>query len=324
MLRFLQSIFGKVDKGRYSDALVEEAIERAVDGADPWLRGVSGYKKKLRPPVIRAIDHVVALVDGLPLPLAAGLACYDDDPLLRTFFMSTAEMRKVYATDRNLAEFRRGPDSDVPQVIALLAMEKREGVLLGAELSGDIIMRDVPQATVTFESHRLFDPSGSENRTRRQLMQRAFDHLLSLALRRISVVKSERQDLERRRSLLQAKVNILQRSGWGFDKTAASEGLTVAGLEEGLGQIEAQLLELGGDDRILEVYLDIVIDVLGRPEEHIWSRKETLIVDRLGIRRNQVAFDAPELTLDELRNAEGRNLVVSLVALPGDELRGLA
>jgi hypothetical protein len=324
MLRFLQSIFGKVDKGRYSDALVEEAIERAVDSADPWLRGVSGYKKKLRPAVIRAIDHVVALVDGLPPPLAAGLACYDDDPRLRAFFMSTAEMRKVYTTDRSLAEFRRGPDSDVPQVLALLVMEKREGVMLGAELSGDIIMRDVPQATVTFESHRLFDPSGGENKTRRQLMQRAFDHLLSLALRRISVVKSERQDLERRRSLLQAKVNLLQRSGWGFDKTAASEGLTVAGLEEGLGQIEAQLLELGGDDRILEVYLDIVIDVLGRPEEHLWSRKETLIVDRLGIRRNQVAFDAPELTLDELWNAEGRSLVMSLVALPGDELRGLA
>ena len=324
MLKFLQSIFGTVDKGRYSEALVKEAIERAVDGTDPWLRGVSGYKKKLKPAVIRAIDHVIALVEGLPPPLAAGLANYDDDPRLRTFFMSTAEMRKVYATDRNLAEFRRGPDGDVPQVIALMFMEKREGVTLGAELSGDIVMRDVPQVTVTFEGHRLIDPTGDEGKTRRQLMRRAFDHLLSLALRRIAAVKSERQDLERRRSLLEAKLNLLQRGGWGFDETAAAQGLTVAGLEEGLGQIEAQLLELGGDDRILELYLNIVVDVLGRPEEHIWSRKETLIVDRLGIRRSQSAFDAPELTLDVLWNAEGQSLVASLVALPGDELRRLA
>ena len=324
MLRFLQSIFGTVDKGRYSEALVKEAIERAVDGTDPWLRGVSGYKKKLRPAVIRAIDHVIALVDGLLPPLAAGLANYDDDPRLRTFFMSTAEMRKVYATDRNLAEFRRSPDGDVPQVIALMFMEKREGVTLGAELSGDIVMRDVPQVTVTFEGHRLIDPTEDEGKTRRQLMRRAFDHLLSLALRRIAAVKSERQDLERRRSLLEAKINLLQRGGWGFDETAAAQGLTVAGLEEGLGQIEAQLLELGGDDRILEFYLNIVVDVLGRPEEHIWSRKETLIVDRLGIRRSQSAFDAPELTLDVLWNAEGQSLVASLVALPGDELRRLA
>jgi hypothetical protein len=162
MLRFLQSIFGKVDNGRYPETLVEEAIERAVDGTDPWLRGISGYKKKLRPPVIRAIDHVVALVDGLPPPLAAGLACYDDDPRLRTYFMSTAEMRKVYAGDRNLAEFRRGPDSDAPRIVALMVMEKREGVTMGAELSGDIVMRDVPQATVTFEDHRFIDPTGDE------------------------------------------------------------------------------------------------------------------------------------------------------------------
>ena len=323
MLRFLESIFGKVDKGRYPETLVAAAIERAVDGTDPWLRGVSGYKKKLRPAVVRTIDHVVALVDGLPPPLAAGLACYDDDPRLKAFFMSTADMRKVYSSDRNLAEFRRTPDKDAPQVIALLALEKREGVTMGAELSGDIIMRDVPQPTVTFESQRFFDPTGDEVLTRRRLMRRAFDHLLSLALRRISAVKSERQELERRRSLLEAKVNLLQRGGWGFDETAASEGITAAALEEGLGRIEAQLLKLGGDDRAMEVYLNIVVDVLGRPEEQLWSRKETLIVDRLGFRRSQVAFDAPELTLDELWNAEGRSLVVSLVALPGEELRGL-
>jgi len=324
MLRFLQSIFGKVDKGRYPDTLVKEAIERAVDGTDPWLRGVSGYKKKLRPAVIRAIDHVVALVDGLPPPLAAGLACYDDDdPLLKAFFMSTAEMRKVYGSDRNLAEFRRGSGSVPSQVVALLVMEKREGVTLGAELVGEIVMRDVPQATVTFESHRLLDPSGDEKQTRRLLMRRAFDHLLSLALSRIAVVKSERQDLERRRSLHEAKLNLLKRGGYGFDETA-SGGLTFTALEEGLGQIEAQLLEIGGDDRILETYLDIVIDVLGRPEEQIWGRKETLIVNRLGIRQSQAAFDAPELTLNELWNAEGRSLVMSLIALPGDDLRGLA
>jgi hypothetical protein len=324
MLRFLQSIFGNVTKGRYPESLVNEAIERAVDGTDPWLRGVSGYKKKLRPAVLRAIDHVVALVEGLPPPLPAGLASYGDEPRLKAFFISTNEMRKVLGSDRNLAEFLKGPGSALPQVIALLAMEKREGVTLGAELAGEIVMRDVPQVTVTFESHRLIDPSGSEIETRRQLMRRAFDHLLSLALRRLTVVKTERKDLERRRLLLQSKLNLLQRGGWGFDEASGAGGLDVTGLEERLGQIEAELQQLGGDDRTLNVYLDIVIDVLGRPDEHLWSGQETLIVDRLGIKRNEAAYDAPELTLDVLWNAEGRSLVASLVTLSGEELRGLA
>ena len=71
MLRFLQSIFGGVEPGSYPESLVTEAIERAVDATDSQVRAVSGYQKKLRPAVLRAIDHVVALVEGLPLPLPA-------------------------------------------------------------------------------------------------------------------------------------------------------------------------------------------------------------------------------------------------------------
>src|SRR5512146_2030680 len=97
MLRFLQSIFGGVEEGRYPESLVKAAIERAVDGTDPWLRAVSGYKKKLRPAVVRAIDHVVALVNALPPPIAVGLKSYDSDPRFKAFFMSTAEMRQIFA-----------------------------------------------------------------------------------------------------------------------------------------------------------------------------------------------------------------------------------
>ena len=72
MLRLFKSIFQKDDApGRYPDSLVREAIERAVDGTDPWLRGLSGYRRKLRPAVVAAIDHVIALVDGLQPPLLA-------------------------------------------------------------------------------------------------------------------------------------------------------------------------------------------------------------------------------------------------------------
>jgi hypothetical protein len=57
--------------------------------------------------------------------------------------------------------------------------------------------------------------------------------------------------------------------------------------------------------------------VLGNPEKYLWSRKETLILDSMGIKREQAAFNFSELTLDELFNAEGRRLVIALVALPG-------
>ena len=322
MLKLLKSIFGNETKGSYPETLVNEAIERAVEGTDPWLRAVSGYRKKLRPAVVRSIDHVVQMVDELPPPMPVRLADYTDNLRLKGFFISANHLKKVVAGDRSLAEFLQGPGGGIADVVALMAMEKQEKTILGAELSGDIVIRDVPQVTVSFDAHRFIDPTGDERETRRLLKRRAFDHMLSLALKRLTAVKWERSDLERRRALLQAKLNLLEREGWGFDQTDVEERLDVATVEARLGEIEAQLKDLGGDDRMLQTYLEIVAEVLGRPEEYFWGKRETIFVDRMGIKRNEASSDAPELSFGELYNAEGRSLVVTLVSLQGEELRG--
>jgi len=322
MLKLLQSIFGTAKEGSYPESLVNEAIERAVDGTDPWLRSVSGYKKKLRPAVIRAIDHVVALVNNFPSPLPVGLGTFDDDDRLKGYFISAKHMKNVFSKDLSLAEFLQGPAGDSPQIVALLAMEKEEKVIFGAELSGDIIIRDVPKLTVSFDAHRCVDPDADEDKARRMLMRRAFDHLLSLALKRLSFVKSERKDLERRRTLLQAKLNLLEREGWGFD-SGSGEKLSAAEVEERLGQIEAQLEEFGGDSSESENYLQLVADVLGKPEEYLLGTNETIFVDRMAIKHNEPSDDTTALTYTELRNAEGRQLVVILVSFRSEELRRL-
>jgi hypothetical protein len=321
MLKLLHSIFGSEKQGSYPEALVKEAIERAVDGTDPWLRAVSGYKKKLRPAVIRAIDHVVALVDGLATPVPICLGNYTDDRRLKSFFISATHMEKVLAEDRAIAEFMKGPGGEAHEIFALLAMEKQERMIFGSALSGDIVVRDVAQTTVSFDAHRFLDPSGDEGETRRYLKRRAYDHLLGLALKRLANVKWEREDLERRRTLLQSKLNLLEREGWGFDQADSTEKLSVADIEKRVGEIESQLKELGGDDRMLETYLGIVADLLGRPEEHLWGRTETIFVDRMGIKQSEASDDAPELTFSELYNAEGRSQVVMLVALESKELQ---
>jgi hypothetical protein len=322
MLRFLHSIFGdSTTASGYPESLVKAAIERTVDGTDPWLRAVSDYKRRLRPAVVHAIDYVVALVDGMAQPISMAPDNYRDVPLLRTLFISSTEVRELIVGDRNLADFLRVQTDALPCVTALLALEKHQKIFMGAELSGDIVLRDVPQTAVSFEASRLIDPSVSERQTRRQLKRRAYDHLLGLALKCITMVKGERNELERRRSLLQSKLNLLQRGGWGFDASPSSEKLDISGLEEMLGGIEQQLLELGGDDNMLEVYLEVVIDVLSRPEEHIWYKKETLVLDRMGIKRSEVTSEAPAVTLETIGNDLGRSLVVALVSISGEVIR---
>lgn len=317
MLRLLQSIFGHGEtNSTYPENLVRTAIERVVDGTDPWLRAVSGYKKKLRPAVLNAMDHVVALVEGLPPPVTLSSESNGNVPLLRAFFISTEKMRETLQKDRNLNAFLQAPGTGTQPVTALLLMEKTETRSLGVEMDGDRLMRDVPRTTVSFDSHRLLDPAVSERETRIQLKKRAFDYLIRIALQRISAAKSERKDLEQRNTLLRAKIDVLRRGGWGFNGETTAHEEDVGGLEENLRRIEADLLALGSDDRMLESYLNIARDVLERPEEHLVGGKETLIVDSMGIKRDKATGIESELTLTTLCDSTGRCRVAQLFTLP--------
>lgn len=322
MLKLLQSIFGfEESKGAYPESVITKAVERAVDGTDPWLRSIPGYQKRLKPSVVRAIDHVVSMVDALPPAVQINPARYTDDRLLKAFFISQAEMRNVLRNDWSLRESLRGPCAGARRITALLFMEKKEVRSYGAEMSGDVVMRDVPQVTLCFESHRLMDPAGDEEETRRRLKKRAFDYLVRMALQRIASAKGERKELERQSALFQSKLEMLRRGGWGFDGAGPDMGEDMGQLEERLGQVETQMLELGSSG-MLESYLDMVADVLGRPEEYLHGGRETVILDSMKIRRERADVNTVELTLFTLGNAEGRGYVVQLVTIPAEEISG--
>jgi hypothetical protein len=317
MLNLFHSIFGSdATAAHYPDALVREATERAVDATDPWLRGLTGYRRKLRQAVVHAIDHVIALVDQLEAPLELSRDNYGGDDRLRLFFISPEQLDNLLRTDPALAEFRRQQDPVTQPVWALLAMACEQRRVFGADLVGETVVRDVAQITVSMAGHRLLDPTLDLAETSRMLKRRAFDHILTLALARVVAAQEAREELERCRSLLQAKHEALERAGWSFDTPGSNSSRQVADLHRQLEEIEEQLATLGGDDRSLEKHLEILAGVLASAERQLWSQPLPMIVDRMGIRRNVATDDAPELVLTELHNAAGRRLVVQLVRIP--------
>ena len=320
MLKLFQSIFGgKEQQGRYPESLVEAAIERTVDGTDPRLRYLSGYRKQLREAVIHAIDHVVALVDSLPAPLAAGRSAYNGDTRLKAIFVSPEHMLEIYGNDKVLSTFRDSPPAGAEHVTALLLAERVDKHVLGMEMDGDMLRRDVLQVAVNFSGHRLVDPTASEEETRRQLKRRAFDHLLSLALMRITEVQRERAELNQQRSLLWRKLNALEHGGWNFNP-AQGAAPEPASLQAEPDEIERQLAALGVDDRVLYAHLNIVADLLKDAERQIWAEVTDMYLDRMNIQRDAQYAAATQIQLQELHNARGRRLVMLLVSIPCGEL----
>jgi hypothetical protein len=316
MLNLFQSIFGgEKAEERYPESLVDAAIERAVDGTDPRLRVLGGYRKLLRRPVIHAIDHVITLVDALPPPLVIGRDSYGNQPCLSALFASADHMLEVFGHDVGLAKFLESSDGNPERVTALLLAERVEKNVLGMDLVGDSVRRDVAQVSVSFSRYRLVDPQASESESRRALKRRAFDHLLTLALARILDRREERADLMRQRELLKRKLGALQRGGWGFDPTVATELPQAPALLDELGEIENQIKIMGTDADVLNAHLEMVVEVLGAAEHQLWGDTVDLRLDRMNIKREAEDGSARSILLQELHNAQGRRLVMLLVSV---------
>ena len=316
MLKLFQSIFGDGEKaGRYPESLIEAAIERTVDGTDRRLQALSGYKKRLRPCVVHAIDHVVELVDGMHAPVSAGHTDYGTNPQLRALFASADHMLEVFGHSPALNAFRKKP---AERVTALLLAEHTEKKTLGIDMVGDQVQHDVAQVSVNFSGHRLIEPAKNEARTRRQLKRRAFDHLLTLALARITETRGTREELSRQRDLLRRKLGTLQRSGWSLEAQEDTRPEPDT-LSAELQSIETELTSLGAASGELQASLDIVVDLLGHTEQQIWSEDLVIYLDRMNIQRDAQAASAQRIALQQLHNARGRHLVALMVSFaPAD------
>ena len=262
---------------------------------------------------------MVALVDGIPAPLPAGRSDYNADPRLKALFASADRMQEVFGNDAALNEFRGGSGNGAERVIALLLAERVEKNVLGMEMAGDMLRRDVAQVSVSFRNHRLIEVTSNEADTRRQLKRRAFDHLLTLALARIADVHGERADLARQRDLLQHKLSVLKRGGWSFEAAEGAPPEHKALIAE-LQEIETALTKLGTDAGALQGRLDIVADLLGHAEQQLWAEDFVIHLDNMNIRRDAQDASAQRITLRELHNARGASLAMLLVTLAPGEL----
>lgn len=306
-MKLFQSIFGRDETiGRYPESLVDLAIERAVDGTDSRLRLLPSYRKRLRKPVIQAIDHVVALVDAMAAPVIADVRVRADEPRLSAVFVSAADMLELLGRDPSLMAFRAtSAGSAADCITALMVTKPVERHIFGVDLAGDQVRREVAQVAVSFTKHRLLDPTASEADTRRLLKRRAFDHLLMLALERIAEVREERGDLTRQRDLLRRKLYALEHGGWSF-KAADDDCPSATELEAELNRITAQLSELGVEQSVLDAHLNLVAAQLADSPRQLWVEPSTLWLDPLNIQRPAQEPSARRIELGTLHNARGR------------------
>ncbi|AAU91692.1 hypothetical protein MCA2285 [Methylococcus capsulatus str. Bath] len=327
MLRFLSSLFTPTAAGDAGPdrALIDAAIERAVDATDRRVRALGDYRQRLREPVARAVDHVIALVDSMPPPTEISAQSFGTDPRIRAFFSSVDHLHDVLGKLKDVREYRRHC-AEIPadEIFGLLVMQKEERTVLGMELEGDTVRKDVVQVAVSFSHHRYIAPAPSEEGARRELKKRAFDFLIERALERLARETRKRVELEHQRRLLRRKLDALRAGGWGISSALADDGLDGGGIEAAEAEIEsidAELGQVGTNALGLDQSLDCIAEVLGQPGKWLDIRPVVLRLDYRGIKLADFEPSlAGELQLTELFSATGARRIILPGRIPKGEI----
>ena len=262
---------------------LSSAVESIVEGTDTRLSAIGGYHKRLRQSARELLDYIEGLVADMPPALQVSQAAYSGNSLVNTLFQNTETMHQLFSQSVPVQEFFRHPENRQQQeVFALLFLSRAEKDILGSEIRGEIILKDVPQTTVSFSGHQLIAPRATEEAARGALMKTLFE----------SVTR-------------QLKIEIT-RSRYG-----QTEEEKVAGAQNPRCNLNNP-----------EVYIGMLVEQLSLPQKLLNLQDNLLRVSKMGIKLSldsNVPSNKVRLYEVEVEGNESR--VVTLVRYPRDELR---
>jgi hypothetical protein len=293
-------------------------VERVVDGTDGRIRLVSGYRNKLQDVIRSSLAFADELVEQIPGGIEVNRHTFVTDPYVNAYFANVTDMRAIFSHSSEIKDFMEGyGDNDAMECCALLCMHMSEKTVLGVELSGDLLKKDVRQVAVNFSDHRIYSPAPREPETRRGLKQCLFDGLVTNALERITRMRLTNYQLNSELQILKAR----QRRQRALIRKSAAATRS-AEYEDTCRQLEKLEAEFSKTPLATpQATLEQVITVFKNPEDFVRLRKFSLRLNKMGI----LLGDEPgepcnEIDLTEVTIGEGSPRIVTLARFPKSEI----
>jgi len=282
--QILPSVLDAIRERRHQHSLnsdkqgvLVDVLERVVDGTDVKIRLVPGYRRKLLGAVETALEYADRLIDRFPEPLDLSPDRFVSDPYVNAFFVSPRDLKRIIRQSSELHDFfDQGCSAGVQECCVLLCMLKTEKMILGMEISGGQVRRDVKQTSVSFSDHNLLSPADTESNARQALKCCVFEGLITNALGQLMEFRATRRRLESRQRVLRSRLRSLESS------SMAASGSTRNSIEKELAELEEKLVLLGY--LTPEAALQKVDSVLKQPAKFLSIEKMTLEIDKMGIK----------------------------------------
>jgi len=307
---------------RSKTAAVLNTVESVVDGTDSKIRLVPGYKKKLQDIILSSLEFADDLVNRIPQAIEVSDRTFVSDPYVNAFFTNITDLQSVFSHSSEIQDYLEAVHYENAGCCALLCMRRTEKTVMGMELSGNMLKRDVRQVAVSFSDHRIYSPASCESDTREGLRNCLFQGLVTNALEHIMSLRLAGHRLQSKRQMLHAKLRRYQQKTSEVQQDAKATAKIAQLIEETgleLRKTEEQMLETP----LLtpQVVLEQVIKVFSRPEDFVQTRGFSLRLNKMGIK---ISDNSPEpankLKLTEVTIGNELPRVVTLATFPQQEL----
>lgn len=314
------------EAGQLSHDVVQEAVEDVVDGTDPKIRLVSGYKRKLQTAVSTSLSYIDDLVEKIPGPFEVSRRTFVSDPHVNAFFATPEDMRSIFSQSQELrAFFEKTGNNAVAEGYALLCMNRQDKTVFGTALQGDMLQREVTQTTVNFSEHKVLSPAASEEGVRQGIKKCIFDGLITHALQHLLDLKTQKRDLEDQRRILHARLRARQAAGNGLSamlNTARAPEVAEEGIVEKLAEAEQRLKQIPAGLNAPRDYLKEVSSILDHPDNFIRLKVVSILLNRMGVKVDaDSAQQASQVRLAEVEISDVLKRVVAIVRYPRSEMQ---
>ena len=296
-------------------AAVLNTLENVVDGTDSKIRLVPGYKKKLQSSIHYSLEFADDLVNQIPMAIEVSSSTFTSDPYVNAFFTNVTDLQSIFSHSSEVQDYMEDCHDNNVRCCALLCMHREEKTVMGVELSGNMLKKDVMQTAVSFSDHRVYSPAPSETETREGLKNCLFQGLVTNALERIVQLRLASHQLQNRRQMLHARLRRhRQQTGKVSQGTRTIEKTSLE-----LKKIEEEMLH--APLLTPQILLQQVLEVFSKPDDFVQIRKLQLRLNKMGIKISDKSAQADnKLNLTEVIIGNNPPRVVTLAMFPRKEL----
>lgn len=302
---------------------LQGTIEHVVDEINPRIRAIGDYRKKLRPCVQSSLEYCSELVNHVPDSIEVSSQSWRKEPVVRALFSGVEDLRDVFSQSKEIHDFF-DQHADADNCHVLLSTELRERTVLGMEMHGDVLKRDVKQIAVSFTDHRVVKPSVNESELKKNLEQRAFDNLIRYALENITELLAARHSLEEQQRLMKMQLKVAHLKNKSLEHLIGDRHSGTINIEamrqqaehagETLKQARARLTTL--DD-----YIDRIDEVLGQPQTHLNVRPISMCLNEMNIKQDEKSSGAGKvLNLSEASLGDQLKRILLIARFPRNDL----